>query len=229
MMNRKLGNVLLAAALICGLTAVSPARAAEEEGRVFPEVEVYEATNAWLVGPDSLFQPEGDVQIPCSAVVKAVMDDDGTVHYLADFLLENYQADGSDLVMISAASNPMLLTLAPQEDGTYQVTEAVQTEDGGGYYDSLVAMCEAIDAPVENVDQAHSDLELQFITECRTYLAEHPEIERIEVDGALLTVEDLDARIDQIWEEFLEALNGGDEFSEEELLEMEEFPEEAAE
>ena len=138
----------------------------------------------------------GDVRFICIGSGIDDVKEDGTYQYLRNLSLTNYTVDGANLRMKNYAGNAELLYLAKQEDGTYQVTEAIQAEDGENYAASIAAMSEKYGASLETVNINLGEKEWAEAFDLACFLREHPEYEKVEYQGELRTAEELDVIAD---------------------------------
>ena len=138
----------------------------------------------------------GDVQFICIGSGLDDVKEDGTYQYLRNLSLTNYTVDGANLRMKNYAGNVEMLYLAKQDDGTYQVTEAVQAEDGENYAASIAAMSEKYGASLETVNINLGEKEWAEAFDLACFLREKPEYEKVEYQGELRTAEELDVIAD---------------------------------
>ena len=138
----------------------------------------------------------GDVQFICIGSGLDDVKENGTYQYLRNLSLTNYTADGANLRMKNYAGNAELLYLAKQEDGTYQVIEAIQAEDGENYASSIAAMSEKYGASLDTVNINLGEKEWAETFDLACFLREHPEYEKVEYQGKLRTAEELDVIAD---------------------------------
>jgi hypothetical protein len=138
----------------------------------------------------------GDVQFIC---IGSGLDDeteDGGYKYLRYLSLTNFTLDGADLKMKNYAGCPELLVLVKQEDGSYQITEAVRAEDGENYAASITAMSEKYGASIDTVNLNLGEKDWAEAFDLAYFLREHSEYEKAEYQGELRTAEELDAIAD---------------------------------
>lgn len=173
----------------------------------YPGDEVYQACRAYFQEMNKEFMDEGDVQFVRSTVVENAQLEDGSVRQLGLFTQDNYAADGSDMKCISGISIPCLFTLTQNEDGSWTVTDVVQTEDGDTYQESLVRMCEEMGTTVEEFYRVTDTNGLWEALDLESYLNEHPEIKRIEFRGEMLTAEELNKVSDELMTEYMNSFS----------------------
>ena len=124
---------------------------------------------------------------------------------LGSYGLANYTADGADLKMKNYAGKILLIYIEKNEDGTYTVTGAEQTEDGDGYEASLAALCEKYGISVESVQGSLESKDWLDTLSLIAFMNSHPQYERIEYQGELKTLEE----IDKISDDLMRAVFGG--------------------
>ena len=112
--------------------------------------------------------------------------------------LANYIADGADLKMKNYAGNMLLMTIEKNEDGTYTVTGAEQTEDGEGYAASFAALCGKYGVSVETVQASLESKDWLDTLSLIAFMDGHPQYERIEYQGELKTLEEINKISDDL-------------------------------
>ena len=145
----------------------------------------------YLAERNAEFMDAGDAQIFSKKT--GYMDDpeEDEFKVLGEFTQVNFNIDGDQMNMVSAATDTLLLTLTKGEDGIYTVTDEKRAEDGEGYEASLEALCEEVGIPVDDfyastVLGAYNDAEA-----LADYLDEHQEIASAEFQGEQMTAEEL--------------------------------------
>ncbi len=134
----------------------------------------------------------GDVQLVCFGAGIDDYMEDGSFKYLRVFSLTNFTADGANLMEKNYASNAELLVLAKNAEGTYEITEALQAEEGENYEASIEAMAELYGAELDTVKINLGRKESSEAFALADFLREHPEYEKAEFQGELHTAEELD-------------------------------------
>ena len=165
-----------------------------------------DAVQEYIMSKNAEIMDEGDVQIYVPNDAEVAQQEDGTVKVLGYYLETTYTADGADLKLCAGAGTPVLMTLLPKDDGTYEVTEAARAEDGSGYTESINKMCEEIGISPEEFEESMAMNALLDITVTTAYMKAHPEVERLEYNGEMLTAEELLARSEEIMNEWLATL-----------------------
>ena len=174
-----------------------------EEYRATPEYQEYlarfEARRVYL--NEEFFELEkGDEQVVAASTVENFDVDDPNTEF-GDFVLINFRADGKDLKEMNRAATTELLTYEKQEDGTFKVVSAVIAEEGEGRDASIQAMCDTFGVPMEDYVNHLIVVDYDERDYLRDFLREHPEYERIECMGEMMTLEELDAIQEAFWEE----------------------------
>ena len=186
-----------------------------EDGEELPEIgkeieegiaaikQIDEAIDQHLAEEFADSLEEGDETI-CSHTIADVAfpDEDGVVRMLGYFSLTNYDVDEDcpdDLVMKNFAGQPELLTLAPDEDGVYAVTDCMAAEDGEGYADSVAAMCEEMGMDLDKFYEAMALTDLTYLVDLYNFMDEHEQYDHIEYMAEMKTADELG---DAIGDEF---------------------------
>ena len=174
-----------------------------EEFRSSPEYQEYiarwDARKAYLNERYADLE-KGDEQIVIVADVTNFDNIDPNVEF-GSFVLANYKVDGKDLKFMNSEGDVLLLNYEKQEDGTYKVGDVMVAEKGDGFDASIQSMCEAFGATLDDYNE-HVEMEEYEGRDClRDFLREHPEYERIEYNGEMKSLEDLDAIQDAYWKE----------------------------
>ena len=186
-----------------------------EDGEELPEIgkeieegiaaikQIDEAIDQHLAEEFADSLEEGDETI-CSHTIAdvALPDEDGVVRMLGYFSLTNYDVDEDcpdDLVMKNFAGQPELLTLTPDEDGVYAVTDCMAAEDGEGYADSVAAMCEEIGMDLDKFYEAMALTDLTYLVDLYNFMDENEQYDHIEYMAEMKTADELG---DAIGDEF---------------------------
>ena len=172
----------------------------KESGENYSDTEEYQSYLAWNDAIDSFLiehysegQESADVLIPHSYLIG---NDEGTIpdtFVLGGFGIEAFTADGTDLKMKYAAKDVLLLTLEQDEaTGVYKVVDCIQAEDGEKYADSVADMCAKYGVALDNFNASIAYRDWCDLMDLTMYLEEHPEVQRIEVQGELKTKEEIE-------------------------------------
>ena len=127
-----------------------------------------------------------------TAAEDAAAAEEGQMVFMGYYSVYTYTPDGSELKLKKYSGNVEILTVAKNEEGKYEVAEAVKAEDGDAYEASIASMCEAYGVSVESLESSMESVEWLELLTINYYLDEHPEVEKIEYDGAMRTPEELE-------------------------------------
>ena len=142
---------------------------------------------------------DGDVRLLSPMYAKTRLLEDGTALVLCDVTMMNFTENGTDLVLLNGATRTHLLTVRPDADGQYEVTDVETAEEGEEYTESVEFMCtEAEIEPSEFFELQSSMSEMTLVGYLMTFLQEHSEYERIEYMGELATESDLQERMTEL-------------------------------
>ena len=171
-----------------------------EEYRQSPEyleyVARYTAIEDYLSEEYSKSLEQGDVQIYSIHDVWN-MSDDADPNLLFGYLaLSNYKADGKGLKLMNYAGNVELLTIEKQDDGSFKVVNAIVADDGTDQAESIQKMCDIFGVTYEEYADTMLWSDYDQLAMLYDYLNEHSEYETIEYMGEMLTLEELNARMD---------------------------------
>ena len=108
-----------------------------------------------------------------------------------------------DLVVKNGIGRIELLTLAQKEDGTYEVTDCIEEEDGEGFADSIALMCEEIGIDLDSFYEALALNDLLYICNLHDFMEAHPEYDHIEYIGEMVTLDDLHEMIEEEFDAYL--------------------------
>ena len=179
--------------------------------------ELDEVMRDHLFERNAEYMDPGDVQIYSKQT--AYMDDidQDVIRVLADFTQDNYTIEGDQMIYLSGASEPLLLTLVRGEDGSITVTDEMCTEDGEGFDASLEILCEEVDLTSDDyyasmVFGAYNDADA-----LAEYLEGHPEIVGAEYMGEIMTAAELRAMseeyADSLFNSIFEETEDSDSFT----------------
>ena len=140
----------------------------------------------------------GDALIVSPAYAKTRLLEDGTALVLGQFTIMNYTAEGADLKLQDGSSETKLLTLRPDAEGNYEVTDVETSEDGEDYTASVEAMCAETEIAPEDFFNMIGMSDLCVISNTVDSLEEHPEYEHIEYMAEMVTRDELYAKVDDL-------------------------------
>ena len=154
----------------------------------------------------------GDVQLVFKAYVMNAEDD--PLYNLGYFELHNFKADGTDLKLMSIASSIEYLAFEKNEAGEYVLAEAIRAEEGDGFEASLGALLEKYGASREQLESQIANKNYYITGDMMVYLENHPEYERIEYNGELRTLDEMQGLFqeaeDAMWDNVLEGVDMSD-------------------
>lgn len=210
----------LAGELISGFTGGEDDDMAVLDEELADYDAVTAAVEEYVKSRNAEYMEVGDLQTVARTIAHQVTREDGTKQQLGYYLQENFALDGTDYKLVSGSGDTLLLTLAKKDDGTFEVTDAKAAEDGEGYTESIEAMCAEIGITVDDYFAGTAVVsDLIELGELIKVLNEHPEAERIEYAGEMLTREDLEARSDEVVNEYVAMLDEGADAAGEEAAE----------
>ena len=178
--------------------------------------EVNDAIRRHIAEESAEFLEPGDESVYSLNNVAITGGEDGTLNILGYYMILNYDADGTDLLLKNGSGTIELLTLTLNEEGTHDVTDCQISEEGDDYLPSVEAMCETMGITMEDLTSALEFTDLTCILELDIFMEEHPEYERIEDQGELLTREELEAVVAELLDDIFSRL-GLEDPSEESL------------
>lgn len=127
------------------------------------------------------------------------------VKFLNAVIQNNYRMDeDNQLRLVSSSEDFVLFTHKRDEDGNYQIADAVFAEKGDNLVLSLEEMCSQVGMTTDECLESQAENRVSVLYDLKTYMEEHPEVKGIEYDGEIRTAEELDA----IWDAKLEELYG---------------------
>lgn len=153
----------------------------------------------------------GDAQVVTLMASSVIPQEDGSGKVLGYFPQTNYALEGKDLKSIAYAANSILFTLAKNDDGVWEVSEAKTAEDGEGYADSLAALCAEVDMTADDFYGLLAFQEMYELSGLQDAMAQVPEAERIEYNDELLTADEVKQRFDDLISALMTQMGGGNE------------------
>ena len=168
-----------------------------------------EAMKEHLLARNEEFFDPSDVQIFSKQV--AYMDDidQEEVRILAKYCQDNYDIEDDQMVFASGVSEPVLLTLHSEEDGSFTVTDEQYAEDGEGFADSLEKMCETVGITSDDYYSAMVFGACNDVDALIEYMNAHPEITAAEYMGEMKTVDELQAISDAYMDDLYATIDEG--------------------
>ena len=150
----------------------------------------------------------GDEQVIAMSEVFKLGESDPNVEF-GRYVLANYRKseNGKNLTLVSAGGAVELITYEKQEDGTFKVASAITALDGSSMFESMVkGMCDRYGVTYEDYISAMKWQEFNEVSFLLEFMSDHPEYERIEYKGAMVTAKELDEMQNKMYEETAAAL-----------------------
>ena len=150
----------------------------------------------------------GDEQVIVMSEVFKFGESDPNVEF-GRYVLANYRKseNGKNLTLVSAGGAVELITYEKQEDGTFKVASAITALDGSSMFESMVkGMCDRYGVTYEDYISAMKWQEFNEVSFLLEFMSDHPEYERIEYKGAMVTAKELDEMQNTMYEETAAAL-----------------------
>ena len=149
------------------------------------------AVDAYIIDEYKDTLEPGDVQIVIKTYATNAEDD--PLYNLGYFMLINFTAEGTDLKFKNSAANTEYLAFEKNEAGEYILIEAIPAEEGEGYADSVTALCEKFGITADSFYDEISQMNIDYYksSELLYFLQNHPEYERIEYQGELKTLDEM--------------------------------------
>ncbi len=146
--------------------------------------------------------PAGDEQVmSLSEIYDSNVPDNPDVIF-GLFTLMNYKKseDGKELKALNSVGSVEILTLEKQEDGTFRVLEAATARDEDFEAD-LKVLCETYGTTTASYEEAKKWQIFDLVADLYSFMVGHPEYEKIEFQGEMLSAEDLDKMMEQTYNE----------------------------
>lgn len=150
----------------------------------------------------------GDEQVIAMSEVFKFGESDPNVEF-GRYVLANYKKseNGKELTMVSAGGAVELITYEKREDGTFKVAGAITAPDGSSMFESMVkGMCDRYGVTYEDYISAMKWQKFNEVFFLLEFMSDHPEYERIEYNGAMVTAKELDEMQNKMYEETVAAL-----------------------
>ena len=147
----------------------------------------------------------GDVQIITLIIAPHAEDD--LRYALGYFSLSNYTADGKDLKFKNYAGNVEYLEFAVDDDKNFELVEVIPAEEGENYSSSIDALCEKYGEDRKSFDYRTDEMhrEWERLYDMISCLEDHPEYERIEFNGEMKTLDELQTINDDLFDAIMES------------------------
>ena len=161
-----------------------------------------DAIESYILEANMEFMDPGDVQlVTLMSVWDTFLDGEEDVRQLMIWSQNNYTLEGTELHLLSSSSETSLFTLHGEEDGSYTVTDMEHAEEGEGNLTSIEAMCEEIGTDTERYYDAMEYVPIAVLDDMIEYLEEHEELEGIEYQGEIRSLDELKAIKDDLVKE----------------------------
>ena len=129
----------------------------------------------------------GDAQVVILNVAQPLVQADGTAKVIGYYTQQNYVLDGKDYKFLCSATDMMVVTIAKNADGLWEAVSHAAAEDGEGYAASVAALCEEVGFTTDDLASATAFGTLSEQAELYTLMDTHPEVERIEYNGEMVS------------------------------------------
>jgi len=134
---------MLAAILFCGIGCLTSCNGNADADKTAVDTVAVDSTendgdvmlaavDRYLVDSIGKQYSQGEVCIPCVAVVATDQKNPDSVMVWGDFWVFNFQVVGDTLKTVSGGDHPGLMCVQKASDGTFKVTSFEQVEDGSG-------------------------------------------------------------------------------------------------
>ena len=173
---------MLATSLFAGGGDEADGEAEEEIG-----VQAQEAIKEYILKKNADVLEAGDAQVVILNVAQPLVQEDGTAKVIGYYTQQNYVLDGKDYKFLCSATDMMVVTIAKNADGLWEAVSHAAAEDGEGYAASVAALCEEVGFTTDDLAAATAFGTLSEQAELYTLMEAHPEVERIEYNGEMVT------------------------------------------
>ena len=129
----------------------------------------------------------GDAQVVILNVAQPLVQADGTAKVIGYYTQQNYVLDGKDYKFLCSATDMMVVTIAKNADGLWEAVSHAAAEDGEGYAASVAALCEEVGFTTDDLASATAFGTLSEQAELYTLMDAHPDVERIEYNGEMVS------------------------------------------
>ena len=160
---------------------------AGEEAEEEIGVQAQEAIKEYILKKNADSLEAGDAQVVILNVAQPIVQEDGTAKVIGYYIQQNYKLDGKDYKFLCSATDMMIVTIAKNADGLWEAVSHVAAEDGEGYAASVAALCAEVGFTTDDLAGATAFGTLSEQAELYTLMEAHPEVERIEYNGEMVT------------------------------------------
>lgn len=172
---------LLASSLFAG------GEGAGEEAEEEIGAQAQEAIREYIKKKNADTLEAGDAQVVILNVAQPLVQADGTAKVIGYYTQQNYVLDGKDYKFLCSATDMMVVTIAKNADGLWEAVSHAAAEDGEGYAASVAALCEEVGFTTDDLASATAFGTLSEQAELYTLMDTHPEVERIEYNGEMVS------------------------------------------
>ena len=181
---------------------------ADEQGEEIG-VQAQEAIKEYILKKNADALEAGDAQVVILNVAQPLVQEDGTAKVIGYYTQQNYILDGKDYKFLCSATDMMVVTIAKNADGLWEAVGSVAAEDGEGYAASVAALCEEVGFTLEDLAGATAFGALSEQAELYTLMDAHPEVERIEYNGEMVTGAELNDMLNEAINALMAQMGGG--------------------
>lgn len=172
---------LLASSLFAG------GEGAGEEAEEEIGAQAQEAIREYIKKKNADTLEAGDAQVVILNVAQPLVQADGTAKVIGYYTQQNYVLDGKDYKFLCSATDMMVVTIAKNADGLWEAVSHAAAEDGEGYAASVAALCEEVGFTTDDLASATAFGTLSEQAELYTLMDAHPDVERIEYNGEMVS------------------------------------------
>ena len=151
----------------------------------------------------------GDAQVVILNVAQPLVQADGTAKVIGYYTQQNYVLDGKDYKFLCSATDMMVVTIAKNADGLWEAVSHAAAEDGEGYAASVAALCEEVGFTTDDLASATAFGTLSEQAELYTLMDAHPEVERIEYNGEMVSGAQLKEMLNDAINALMAQMGGG--------------------
>ena len=182
---------------------------AGEQGEEEIGVQAQEAIKEYILKKNADILEAGDAQVVILNVAQPLVQEDGTAKVIGYYTQQNYVLDGKDYKFLCSATDMMIVTIAKNADGLWEAVGSVAAEDGEGYAASVAALCEEVGFTLDDLAGATAFGALSEQAELYTLMDAHPEVERIEYNGEMVTGAELKEMLNEAVNALMAQMGGG--------------------
>ncbi len=183
----------------------------EADGEAEEEIgaQAQEAIKEYIRKKNADVLEAGDAQVVILNVAQPLVQEDGIAKVIGYYTQQNYVLDGKDYKFLCSATDMMIVTIAKNADGLWEAVGSVAAEDGEGYAASVAALCEEVGFTTDDLAGATAFGALSEQAELYTLMDAHPEVERIEYNGEMVTGAELKEMLNEAVNALMAQTGGG--------------------